>query len=189
MRDLLPATAKVLSYSLMRNICRPAAILLVVCTVASSLAGDLVTSEYTKTTKGVVVAQSKPKAEMAWSSIRYQGRGGYEVIVHDEDSRSWVDLSYGGRKIDLREETFRLAPGHFPNKANDVVEWRGVAGRNGLVPYAAIYRLSGYNEETGKSQTRLIVIELKGGNSRVVGYAEGKNEDADAKKLADRFKP
>lgn len=163
--------------------------LLFMSAVAVSLAADSVTSEYTKTSKGVVLSKSKPDGEMMFSNIRYQGLGGYALIVHSDDDRSWVDLIYEGKMIDLRAATFELSPGSFPNKANDVVEWRGTTSKAGFVPYAIIYRLEAYDEDARKTKSRLIVVHLDKLRSRVVGFAEGKNEDSDAKKLADRFKP
>ncbi|HEV7401300.1 MAG TPA: hypothetical protein VGO11_00155 [Chthoniobacteraceae bacterium] len=177
----------------MRNASRsgaiPAAILLLVCAVASSQAADSITSEYTKTIKGTVLAQSGPKDEMAWSSIRYKGLGGYDLIVHDDDDRSWIDLEYGGKTVDLRRQTFERAPGSFPNKANNVVEWRGLARKGEFVPFAMIYRVEVTDEETRRSKSYLVVIHLDKLRSRVVGLAQGKEEDADAKKIADRYKP
>jgi hypothetical protein len=180
----------------MRNLCRPGSKLVAAfasgfffaCVATAGFAADQVTSEFTKTVKGVVLSQSKPGGEMEFSSIRYQGLGGYDVIVQSDDDRSWVDLQFGGKKVDLRYATFDLSPGGFPNKANDVVEWRGVRRKGEFVPFAIIYRLEGTDEQTRKPKSRLIVIHLDKLRSRVAGFAEGRNEDGDAKKIADRFR-
>ena len=80
----------------------------------------------------------------------------------------------------------QAAGGTFPNKENDVVEWRGVERAGHLVPFAIIYRMRAGNDETGKTHQRLIVIKLDKEHSKVVGHGEGKNQDAEAKQRADK---
>jgi hypothetical protein len=57
------------------------------------------------------------------------------------------------------------------------------------VPYAIICRIEAGNEETRKSHTHLVVIELDGARSAVIGHAEGANEEAEARAMADRTRP
>jgi hypothetical protein len=147
------------------------------------------TSEYTSTKTGKMVRQSTDRNPIDFFEMHCKGLGGYELIFLGADARSWINVKYGRAVADLRNATFELSPGTFPNKANDVVEWRGVKRGGEFVPYALIYRLEGGNDETRKLKSRLIVIRLNKGESAVVGYAEGKDEDAEAKRIADRFAP
>ena len=63
-------------------------------------------------------------------------------------------------------------------------------GENGcFTPYAIIYRIEAGNDETRKTHTRLIVIRLDREQLAVIGHAEGANEDAEAKQIADRSRP
>jgi hypothetical protein len=52
-------------------------------------------------------------------------------------------------------------------------------------PYAIIYRLEGNDDEKRTTKTRLIVIKLDPENSKVIGFAQGVNEDAKARAIAD----
>jgi len=79
--------------------------------------------------------------------------------------------------------------GTFPHKANDTVEWRGVEKNGRFTPYAIIYRIEAGNDETRKTHTRLIVIKLDRERTAVTGPSEGANEDAEAKQIADRYRP
>jgi len=117
------------------------------------------------------------------------GYGGYELVHESGDSRSWINVKYGSKKSELMNPTFNAAKGHFPFKANDVVEWRGILKGENFAPYAIIYRISAHNPDTQKNFTRLVVIALNKGNSRVLGSTSGETADADAKKLADTVKP
>ncbi len=118
-----------------------------------------------------------------------RGFGGYSVLVVGDDDRSWIEVKYGNTISNLYEGTMAAAPGTFPNKANDTVEWRGVRRDGALQPYAIIYRLSGTDDSGTKRRTRLVVIKLNRGRSSVVGFAEGAGEDARAKRLADTCRP
>src|SRR4051794_30305920 len=109
---------------------------------------DQVTSEYTSTKAGIVLEQSGKKDEIDFFKWRCKGVGGYKLIFQGFDARSWLDLEYGETFVDLRDTTFKLSPGTFPNKANDVVEWRGVVHGGKFIPYAMIYRLEGGNDQT-----------------------------------------
>jgi hypothetical protein len=62
--------------------------------------------------------------------------------------------------------------------------------KNGrFTPYAIIYRIKAGNDETRKWHTRLIVIKLDRERTAVIGHSEGANEDAEAKQIADRYRP
>lgn len=150
---------------------------------------DQPTSVYSSTKAGVILDQSTPKDPGDFFIKRCKGHGGYDLLFKGDDARSWIDLLCGKTEVSLRAETFKLSPGSFPNKANDVVEWRGVTKNGRFAPYALIYRLSGVDEDHDrKSKSRLIVIKLSGADSKVVGFAEGRNEDEEARRLADQCK-
>lgn len=145
-------------------------------------------SKYTSTAekKGKVLKAPGKDAELADSfEVLLPGLGGYELILASGDSRSWLNVKHGKTITDLYQDTMANAPGHFPNKANDVVEWRGIEKSGQFTPYAFIYRINGYNEEKNLTKTRLLVFRLADGKAEYIGYAEGKNEDEKAKQLAD----
>ena len=116
----------------------------------------------------------------------FPGLGGYELEHLGGDLRSWINVRFGKQTIDLYAATMDAAGGTFPHKANDIVEWRGVEKQGRFTPHAIIYRIASSNDETRKTRTRLIVIKLDGTRSGVIGHAEGRNEDVDAKAIADR---
>lgn len=118
------------------------------------------------------------------------GYGGYELLHESGDARSWINIKLGKHKSDLMSNTFTTAKGHFPFKANDVVEWRGILKDGDFQPYAVIYRISAQDpDDSAKHFTRLVVIHLNGAESKVLGSTQGKNEDAEAKALADTVRP
>jgi hypothetical protein len=102
------------------------------------------------------------------------------------DERSWINIRFGKRMVDLYHDTMAAAGGTFPHKANDVVEWRGVVKNGQFIPYAIIYRIAAGNDETRKVHTRLIVIKLDKERSKVIGHAQGANEEAEARAIADK---
>jgi hypothetical protein len=164
-------------------------LLLVTAPSIASAAPDQITSEYSSTKTGVILEQSTDKSEIDFFKKRCPGFGGYEVILQGADSRSWINLKWGKSVVDLMNPTFALAPGQFPNKANDVIEWRGIVHNGKFLPFAIIYRIAGTDEAANRTKTRLIVIKLDKANSTVVGYAQGKDEDAEAKRIADKYRP
>lgn len=115
------------------------------------------------------------------------GLGGYQVLHEGGDLRSWVNLKFGDKVSDLRAATLAACPGHFPSKANDVVQWRGVRKDGKFVPYAVIYRMISDDEENKKTYETLVVIKLDKERSRVVGKAEGKDANEKAEQLADKL--
>jgi hypothetical protein len=164
-------------------------LLLVTALPAASAAPDQITSKYSSTKTGIILEQSTDKSEIDFFKKRCPGFGGYEVIFQGGDSRSWINLQWGKVVLDLMNPTFALAPGQFPNKANDVIEWRGIVHDGKFLPFAIIYRIEGTDAATNRAKTRLIVIKLDKANSAVVGYAEGKDEDAESKRIADKYRP
>jgi hypothetical protein len=116
---------------------------------------------------------------------RFRGFGGSQLEHIGGDERSWINIRYGKETVDLRDATMEAGGGTFPHKANDAVEWRGVEKAGRFVPHAIIYRLKAGNDETRVWHTRLIVIKLDRARSAVVGHAEGANEEAEAKRIAD----
>ena len=119
----------------------------------------------------------------------FPGFGGYQLEFLGGDERSWINIKFGKQKVDLYSATMDAGAGTFPHKANDKVEWRGVEKNGRFTPYAIIYRIKAGNDETGQWHTRLVVIKLDRARSAVVGHAEGANEDAEAKQIADRVRP
>ncbi|MDQ2867615.1 MAG: hypothetical protein M3R59_04275 [Verrucomicrobiota bacterium] len=120
----------------------------------------------------------------------FQGLGGYQLELLDGDDRSWINLIYRGETVDLQSETMAAGPGLFTNKANDVVEWRGLRHGDHFVPYAIIYRRSGLTKDDGHTcETNLVVIKLDGERSEVIGHAEGTDQEAKAHAIADQVRP
>lgn len=118
------------------------------------------------------------------------GYGGYELLHRSSDLRSWIDVRFQGKTSDLYGDVMNAGRGQFVHKANHVVEWRGVREGDVFTPFALIYRVNAQDPENpDKSHTTLIVIALNKGDAKLLGTASGKNEDADAKKLADQAAP
>jgi hypothetical protein len=118
------------------------------------------------------------------------GFGGYQVEYEVFAVRSAINLRYGGKTVYLLDQTFENCPGENPEKANDVVQWRGYRKGNSFNPYAVIYRLTSQNPQQPKSRyNTLMVIKLDGENSRVVGHVSGSRSDGNtaAEALADQL--
>jgi hypothetical protein len=145
------------------------------------------TSEFTSTHP----AKSKRiQAGEGRASFRCAGFGGYEVEFEIFAVRSGINLRYEGSTVDLLEQTFDACPGENPEKANDVVQWRGFRKGNVFLPYALIYRLYSTNPQRVKVRhNTLVVIKLDGQNSRVVGNVSGSRSDGNtaAEALADEL--
>jgi hypothetical protein len=116
----------------------------------------------------------------------FAGLGGYQLEHLSGDERSWINIRFGKKTVDLYSATMAAGGGTFPHKANDVVEWRGIEKNGKFVPHAIIYRLAAGNDETRKIHTRLVVIKLDKERSAVIGHAEGPNEEKDARAIADK---
>ncbi|HEX8489479.1 MAG TPA: hypothetical protein VF626_00550 [Chthoniobacterales bacterium] len=156
----------------------------------SAAAGERVVSKYTSTARAKSISFREDKGEGPGGSRGlFPGLGGYQLEHLSGDERSWINIRYGKKTVDLYEATMKEGPGAFPHKENDVVEWRGVEKDGRFIPYAIIYRLAGYDEERNLHKTRLIVIQLDKERSAVIGHAEGAKEDVEAKQIADRARP
>jgi hypothetical protein len=114
------------------------------------------------------------------------GLGGYKLEFLGGDDRSWINPRFGSETADLYKATMEAGGGTFPNKANDVVEWRGVEKNGRFIPYAIIYRIEAGNDETRQTHTRLVVIKLDRARSAVIGHTEGAHEEEEARAMADR---
>ena len=116
---------------------------------------------------------------------------GFSELLHRSgDARSWIGVRFNGKTSDLYAATMTTGRGHFVFKQNDIVEWRGVLEGDVFTPFAIIYRVTAQNpEDHAKSLSTLIVIALNKGDAKLLGMAFGKNEDAEAKKLADTAAP
>lgn len=115
------------------------------------------------------------------------GLGGYQVIHEGGDLRSWVNLQIEGKTTDLMDDTLSACPGHFPSKANDVIQWRGYREGGRFIPYGIIYRMQSSSDPPGKTFETFIIIRLEGAKSRVVGHLSAQEGNAKAEELADRL--
>jgi len=69
---------------------------------------------------------------------------------------------------------------------NPIYRGRGVLEGDVFTPFAIIYRVTAQDpEDHEKSRSTLLVIALNKGDAKLLGATFGKNEDAEAKKLAD----
>jgi hypothetical protein len=161
---------------------------LVIC--GAALAEGTIVSKYTSTArKNSLSFKDHSKVEEGGFEALFPGLGGYQLVHLAGDERSWINIRFGKKTVDLYSATMDAGGGTFPHKANDIVEWRGFEKAGRFTPYAIIYRLAAGNDETRKIRTRLIVIKLDRERSAVVGHAQGANEDAEAKQIADRAGP
>ena len=158
-------------------------------TTLTAAAKEQIVSKYTSTARKNAISYQVHKGEGGEADgfeAVFPGLGGYQLVHLSGDERSWINIRSGQTTQDLYLATMEAASGTFPNKDNDVVEWRGIERNGQFFPFAIIYRIRAGNDETRREHTRLIVIKLDKKQSRVLGHAEGKNEDAEAKQIADR---
>lgn len=161
---------------------------------AGSCLAQKATSVYTSTAlKDVKVLSSselEKEPEIDHFEHLCKGTGGYELLHRSGDARSWTDVRFGETTSDLYQATMQAGRGLFVCKQNDVVEWRGTTKDGVFTPYAIIYRVIAQDpEDHTKSNSTLLVIALNKGNAKLLGARHGKNEDADAKALADTAAP
>lgn len=157
------------------------------------LAGKI-TSFYSSTESKIVAVISDSALEKEPEIDHFMhlcpGYGGYEIIHRSGDARSWIDVRFNGKTSDLYAATMEAGRGHFVYKKNDIIEWRGMLEGDIFTPFAVIYRVTAQDpEDHEKSHSTMIVIALNKGEAKILGTAFGKNEDADAKKLADTAAP
>lgn len=152
-----------------------------------ALADERVDSRYTSTARAKALSfKDESNIPEGGFEAVFAGLGGYQLVHLAGDERSWINIKFGKQTVDLYSATMEAGGGTFPHKANDVVEWRGVEKNGRFVPRAIIYRLAAGNDETRKLHTRLIVIKLDKERSGVIGHAEGANEEAEARAIADK---
>ena len=148
---------------------------------------ERIVSKYTSTARAKALSfQDSQEQEDEGFRGLFSGLGGYQLEHLGGDLRSWINIRHGNKTVDLYAATMERGGGTFPHKANDVVEWRGLEKQGRFIPHAIIYRIASSNDDTRRTKTRLIVIKLDGARSAVIGHTEGRNEDADAKAIADR---
>jgi hypothetical protein len=153
----------------------------------SALADDRIDSRYTSTARAKALSfKDESNIPEGGFEAVFAGLGGYKLVHLAGDERSWINVRFGKETVDLYVATMAAGGGTFPHKANDVVEWRGIEKNGRFVPHAIIYRLAAGNDETRKIHTRLIVIKLDKERSAVIGHAEGANEEAEARAIADK---
>ena len=162
--------------------------LIVVATVSISVAGDNPVSKFTSTAQKSAIRFYREKDDPSDFHGLYRGFAGYDLEFVGGDERSWINIRFRKSSIDLRDATMNLGAGigFFPHKANDVVEWRGIETGGQFVPYAVIYRIVGLTENGQPDKTRLVVIDLNGEHSRVIGHADGENAQPEAERIADK---
>ena len=158
--------------------------------VAGEPSSERIVSKYSSTAhaKSISFQETGEEGDPGFHGL-FPGYGGYKLEFLGGDERSWINIKFGKQTVDLYRPTMDAGAGTFPHKANDVVEWRGVEKNGRFTPYAIIYRIKAGNDETRIWHTRLVVIKLDGEHSAVIGHAEGANEDAEAKQMADRARP
>ena len=151
---------------------------------------ELIVSKYSSTAraKSISFQEDGEEGDPGFRGL-FPGFGGYKLEFLGGDDRTWINIKFDKQTVDLYSATMHAAAGTFPHKANDIVEWRRMEQNGRFTPYAIIYRIEAGNEETRKTHTRLIVIKLDRERSAVIGHAEGANEDAEAKQIADRARP
>ncbi len=163
--------------------------------IAGTCFAQEATSVYTSTAlKDVKVLSSselEKEPEIDHFEHLCKGKGGYELLHRSGDARSWIDVRFNGKTSDLYSATMQAGRGLFVAKQNDVVEWRGMEKDGVFTPYAIIYRVIAQDpEDHTKNNSTLLVIALnKGGDAKILGARHGKNEDAQAKALADSIAP
>jgi hypothetical protein len=170
-----------------RLIARASAILILITLANDAKAAEKVVSKYTSTAraKSLSFKDESNIPEGGFEAV-FAGFGGYKLVHLAGDERSWINIRFGKNTVDLYSATMEAAGGTFPQKANDVVEWRGTEANGRFVPYAIIYRIAAGNDETRKTHTRLVVIKLDRERSAVIGHAEGANEEKEAHEMADK---
>jgi len=158
--------------------------------VAGESPSERIVSKYSSTAraKSISFQETGEEGDPGFHGL-FPGYGGYKLEFLGGDERSWINVNFGKHTVNLYSATMDAGAGTFPHKANDVVEWRGLEKNGRFTPYAIIYRIKAGNDETRIWHTRLVVIRLDGEHSAVIGHAEGANEDAEAKQIADRARP
>lgn len=109
---------------------------------STAFAADKLTSEYTS--KARKKALSYKTVDGGFTQLCL-GLGGYQLVQCAGDDRSWINLKHSSGEVDLYGDSMSHAGSQFPNKANDVVEWRGQNTAKGFKPDAIIYRISSSN--------------------------------------------
>ena len=155
-------------------------------------AEERITSKFTRTAPRVVTSGTNEDGDDPSSfSRRSRGLGGYDLEHLGGDERTWLNLRFGNKTVDLYSATMKIGggAGYFPAKANNTVEWRGLEENGRFQPYALIYRIRGLDENGRWNRTRLIVIQLDRERSKVIGYADEPGTDTKAKAIADGARP
>ena len=166
---------------------RIALIALICAAIPTLRAGEKPVSKFTNTAEKNAVRFHREKGDPSDFRGLYRGFGEYDLEFLGGDERSWINIKFGKAIVDLRDATMDLGAGigFFPHKANDVVEWRGIEKDGRFVPYAVIYRIVGLTENGRRDKTRLVVIKLDKGHSRIIDHADGENAQAEAERIAD----
>ncbi len=157
-----------------------------------AVAAEPAASEFTSTSpaKSKILEDSSREKDPEIDHFTHlcPGMGAYQILHMGGDSRSWISLKVNGKILDLYSQTMSACPGHFPNKANDVLQWRGVREGGKFKPYAIIYRMtSTTDEEKGRTEETLVIIKLDGEKSKLIAHVPGKEGNEKAEAAADKL--
>ncbi|MEM7699237.1 MAG: hypothetical protein AAF236_12635 [Verrucomicrobiota bacterium] len=130
-------------------------------------------------------SESDPDPELDHCREICPGYDGYELVLKGFDARSWLEVRKGETESDLYEATMSAPGGTFPNIANETVEWRGVVSDGAFHPFAIIFRISAGDPNGGEAFTKLLVVLLNDGESRLLGVTDGEEEGIEARRIAD----
>jgi hypothetical protein len=117
---------------------------------------------------------------------RCKGVAGYDLVVVDQDPRSFLVLEVGGRVHSLEEPMVRLFPlGHFPDiSTTKAVEWR-VDGRGRPAGFIVRVHYQDPNvpaTAAAAQRSTLMVFDLRSLPPRMIGMT---TDNAAARRLAD----
>jgi hypothetical protein len=98
------------------------ACLLLTTRVAS--AADRIVSRYTSTAKGKAISFKEHDDEPGggFEGV-FAGLGGYRLVHLSGDDRSWLNVRYGKKTVDLYEKTMKAGRAHF--RAKRTTWWNG----------------------------------------------------------------
>lgn len=77
--------------------------LVIVCTEA--IAADRITSKYTSTAREKSVGYVRDSEDASGFRAKFRGFGSYDLDQVGGDERSWINILYAGKRVDLHEAT------------------------------------------------------------------------------------
>lgn len=112
---------------------------------------------------------------------------GYRILHNGSDARSWLVIKRGGLNWDTRNGLSDTVPGHFPQIAGKMIEWRLAPGAK--EPYALILRIAAQDEQAQKDVEWLAILRVRPkaiGVAGVIKATGNPNANQAARDLADR---